>query len=51
MAGIRLNGQSSPYRARTFLYGNWTQPQTIQLIAIEFAGETKPLAVIVDYEY
>src|SRR5215469_1039089 len=50
MARVRFHGQHPPNRARSFLDGNWTQPQAVKLIPSEAAGEAEPLAVIVHHE-
>jgi hypothetical protein len=51
MPWVRLDGQNPTHSTRALLNGNGTQPQTIQFIASELSGETKPLAVVVYYEY
>src|SRR5271166_1718801 len=50
MPRVRFHGQHSPDRARSFLDGNWTQPQAVKLIPCESTGEAEPLAVIVHHE-
>ena len=51
MSRARLDSQNPADGTRAFLNGNGTQPQTIQFIAGEPAGKTKPLAVVVYYKY
>src|SRR5271169_6924823 len=50
MARVRLNGQKSPHSTRTLLDGNRTQSQAVELIPSEPAGETKTLAVVINYQ-
>src|SRR5215470_19156294 len=50
MPWVRFHGQDSPYRARSFLDGNWTQPQAVQLIPGEAPREAETLAVVVHHK-
>src|ERR1700730_17806359 len=50
MARIRLDSQHAPHSTRTFLDGDRTQPQTIELIPGESPGEAEPFAVIVNHQ-
>src|SRR5215470_19422445 len=50
MPWVRFHGQDSTYRARSFLDGNWTQPQAVQLIPGEAAGEAEAFAVVVHHK-
>jgi hypothetical protein len=51
MTRVRLDSQNPTHGTRALLNGNGTQPQTIQFIAGEPAGKTKPFAIIIHYEY
>src|SRR5579883_478812 len=48
MAGVRLDSQHTPDSARTLLYGNRTQPETVEFVTCETAREAEPFAVVVD---
>src|ERR1700676_3893232 len=50
MARVRLNGQNSSHSTRTLLDGNRTQPQAVELIPSEPAGETETFTVVVNYQ-
>src|SRR5215475_6315499 len=50
MPWVRFHGQDSPYRARSFLNGNWTQPQAVQLIPGEAASKAEAFAVVVHHK-
>src|SRR5208337_418578 len=50
MARVRLHGQNSPDRARSFLDGNRTQSQPVQLIPRESPGKAESFAVVVHHQ-